>query len=214
MYITKHIIIGVLGLWLGLASCKKENSEPKVVLAQVQMKGKAQVQQPELQRQVPASTKLDSIRIRMKNEYARINPELVKVTPPKFEPGPKSKPQCEVCDISFLARISKQGEVSQQDFNYLLCTMDKKCRNNAEFLEFYNEELFRFVMRQPSQFLQGFMVDSSKWDLLAFELANPVSDEYSTDSVMQVLTVSNEQFKGKFRTPMAVLQQRMRVGNK
>jgi hypothetical protein len=58
------------------------------------------------------------------------------------------------------------------------------------------------------------MVDSFKWDLLAFELSNPVSDEYSTERVMEVLRATDEQYQGKLRQPYSILQQRMKLLNR
>lgn len=107
--------------------------------------------------------------------------------------------KCVLCDIKFLSEISRKKELNRDQHQYLLCTLDESCVNNAEFQEFYNEQLFRYVSSQPMLFLESLEGTRDKINLLAFHLTHPVSDRYSTDKVVSTFNQIDEKYRGKFK---------------
>lgn len=134
--------------------------------------------------------------------------------PPTPEPTPgdtlpkgKIGLNCKPCDIDFLNKIDNHARLSEDEMDYLICTMANECANNFDFLEFHNAQMFKFVTKQPLQFGQRMMYyDTLHWELVAKQLGDPVVETYSTAAILKALDKANQESSGALTRMISILK--------
>ena len=126
---------------------------------------------------------LDSIRLVVKEKYnegAQQNEEIPTSTNPSLG-------DCTPCDMSFLVYLSDKEDYDLNDIKTLLCLDDNDiCDDNAEFVPFYNEMVFKVFNRERED-LSFSQIDSLLQDHeLIEELENPMSETNSRSLIMKL----------------------------
>lgn len=83
------------------------------------------------------------------------------------------------CDVSQLKIIEKKlPNLTINEANQFLSFFSKECDDNAEFMEYSNEILFKLMYVQPEIFLKSFNIKGEKIDLtlILSQIENPIDD--------------------------------------
>ena len=96
---------------------------------------------------------------------------------------------CTPCDMDFLIYLSQKDDYNLKDIKTLLCLDDNDvCDDNAEFVPFYNEIVFKVFNRERAD-LSFNQIDSLLQDEeLVEELESPMSDTNSTNLIDMLRT--------------------------
>jgi hypothetical protein len=83
--------------------------------------------------------------------------------------------KCIKCDVDRLSFISAHlDSISRVMITDFLCTFDKKCSDDAEFGEYFNELLFKVIDRAPKLFIEVLATKSSETkELILKEFSEP-----------------------------------------
>jgi len=97
------------------------------------------------------------------------------------------------CDIQIVVYVHKNIKtVTSLDIQKLLASLNKKCKDNAEFSEFSNEVLFELMVERTEDVLK--IIDNTKHKLdreyLYNNLADPVKD-FDLQGIMNKVKVVN-----------------------
>lgn len=132
-------------------------------------------------------TMLDSIRQNLHEyykEYDELNTDTISTQL-------SASKNCTPCDMKFLVYLSKKDDYNLKDIKTLLCLDDKDvCDDNAEFVAFYNEMVFKVFDRERKD-LSFKQIDSLLQDHeLVEELESPTS-EVNSKSLITLLKKKN-----------------------
>ncbi len=127
---------------------------------------------------------LDSIRNDIHNVYRTyISSDLTD----KVSKDKQSSDICMPCDISFLVYLSKKDDYNLKDIKKLLCLDDNDvCDDNAEFVTFYNQMVFKVFERERKDLSFGQIDSLLKDKELVEELESPTS-EINSKSLINIL---------------------------
>jgi len=130
-------------------------------------------------------TLLDSIRTVMHEQY-KLHPQNGTEIPVTSS-SPNSG--CTPCDMQFLVYLSTKEDYNLNDIKTLLCLDDNDiCDNNAEFVPFYNEMVFKVFNRERKDLSYNQIDSLLKDHELVEELENPMSDTNSKDLILRLKT--------------------------
>jgi len=104
---------------------------------------------------------------------------------------------CKKCDIKIIVKTVDSIFVLNSDkISEFLCTYEKDCQNNIEFVEFYNETLFLVIERYPEltiKILNSFKEKSAS--AIIDNLKSPINDAVDINSLyskIQNLSIEDE----------------------
>ena len=147
-------------------------------------------------------TDLKSLRQQMNREYKRGQEEIDerKKMPPSGAQG-----ECKYCDTQFLARFYANRRLDTSQLPYLLCTDTEACDKNPEFLEFYNEVIYRVATEQPLEFLKAVRENNGNLDRLQMYINNPIRDDMDPQNISNTLSAVNKEIGGDYSKELSVL---------
>lgn len=98
--------------------------------------------------------------------------------------------QCSPCDTRYVAQLlAKQETLTRSEVSNLICTYGPECRDNAEFMQMYNELVHKTIKRNPDGFFEGY--ESSERaqfrEALDEVIMNPVQDDVEPQQVLQTI---------------------------
>lgn len=102
--------------------------------------------------------------------------------------------QIECCKIHELVRIYNSNTFNDEEVATLFKTINPKCKNNAEFMQFSNELLFLSLEHNHDAFLLSYKASLNK-DFILEMLENPISDEIDLRALIEILYKSESSAK-------------------
>lgn len=92
------------------------------------------------------------------------------------------------CDINTILRTKNRIEnLTDDDVYTFLFTFSEDCKNNVEFGEFSNEVLFEVVLKYSDIISNNLKKDSIYQDVILNELANPIMEMESMDTIIEAI---------------------------
>lgn len=120
----------------------------------------------------PASIKIDSVKVNIKEK---------------------------LCDTDLVLRIEQNiSSLSQKDILKFINNISVDCKNNIEFIEYYNEVLFELLEKYPEVFCNCVeLSDKTQKELIYEELKEPVNDGINLDNIKKIVEYSECQAETK-----------------
>jgi len=92
-----------------------------------------------------------------------------------FSSGLHEKPTCTKCDIATLASIENVSDsLDVSMLNSFLCTFDKSCKSNKEYLKRSNALLFKVLLNNPNLFLMSVTISKFDEESIKKSIQNPL----------------------------------------
>ncbi|HBX86008.1 MAG: hypothetical protein A2W97_00950 [Bacteroidetes bacterium GWE2_40_63] len=103
------------------------------------------------------------------------------------------------CDTELVLRIEQSiSNLSQNDILEFINNINSDCKNNVEFIEYYNEVLFEVLEKYPAEFCNCMKsVDRNQQELICEELKEPVNDGINLENVKKAVENSGCQAETK-----------------
>ncbi len=88
------------------------------------------------------------------------------------------KNECKKCSIQVVKKIHDNIEnLSYEIIGEFLCTIDRTCKNNAEFSEWSNEMLFKIIEKNPTLYFSVLKdMNNERQQYILSEFENPIID--------------------------------------
>lgn len=89
------------------------------------------------------------------------------------------------CNINVLLKFDNNlDSLDTNSAREFFLTFDKACKNNAEYSEWSNELLFKFLDRYPRKFINVLLL-KEKYDLISIfkNLESPINDGFDLDKI-------------------------------
>jgi hypothetical protein len=75
-------------------------------------------------------------------------------------------------------------KLTQKDILEFINNISADCRNNVEYIEYYNEVLFKVHEKYPLMFCNCLsVIEKTQQELICEELTEPVNDEINLDNI-------------------------------
>ncbi|WP_298900671.1 hypothetical protein [uncultured Psychroserpens sp.] len=145
-------------------------------------------------KQSEAQITIDNIREKSDNLYDKFENKKIPLTGGKLN--------CQPCDILFLSNINSTikpiTQPARRSFNIkrdtdyiknLLCIYKSKCDTNIEFVQYFNETLFRTMEIRPLITIQQILrLDDKTKGLIIKTLKNPIQENNSIYNIEKTLS--------------------------
>ncbi len=103
----------------------------------------------------------------------------------------KKRPDCESKTlVAINSLIEKGADLNNQNFAQFFADMNPDCSNNAEYIEFNNELIFKTLESNPKKFIVFLSRVSKKKKILGFvltQLRNPIHDGIELNGIYKQL---------------------------
>jgi hypothetical protein len=111
-------------------------------------------------------------------------------------------PKCVKCKIEYINEVRDRiDSLNYQIVLNFLCTIDKKCENNAEFSEYSNETLFMVLSKKPNWVIDILDKYNLAKEYILENLGTPVNDGINVEEVRTMV----EKVKTKSSTKSKIL---------
>ncbi len=116
------------------------------------------------------------------------------------------------CDQLLINRINQNLiNLSQEEIYNFVSSLNVDCKNDVEFIESYNEVLFKVLNTHPSMFCEGLLtIEETKLVLIYEELSYPVNDGINVDEAIEAVEsiTCNEEKKKEILKSLIVAKNR------
>lgn len=96
------------------------------------------------------------------------------------------------CDIDIVLETDENMASLSDNLIYLfLYSFDESCNNNAEFIEYSNEVLFKLLIHYPEEIATNILKEDINQKMIFNELASPINDAISVNEVIKSVEKAN-----------------------
>jgi len=170
------ILTAALLLFVG---CKKVTEQQLIISTSSEVLKDSVLKEPIKKQLHKKGTTLDSIRVLMQKTYRKEYAEQAYKIPVVVTTVNSSLP-CTPCDMTFLVYLSKKDDYNLEDIKTLLCLDNNDvCDDNAEFVPFYNEMIFKVFHRERKDLSPKQIETLLKDEELMEELLHPIIESNS-----------------------------------
>ena len=109
------------------------------------------------------------------------------------------------CDIDIVLETDENMANLSDNLIYLfLYSFDESCNNNAEFIEYSNEVLFKLLIHYPEEIATNIIKEDINQKIILNELSSPINDGINVNEVIKSVKKSNidKIMKKKFITAL------------